>query len=118
MKSSPDEKEIGMDTIFVIMEETEPSNRRNFTGGTTIVGILYFVTKEESIKQLEEPESNKAEKDKGKSDPYTCIVSGIVRDHKERVAVLRVTLVMAQSWSMQLQSHAEASELWTIFPAP
>ena len=100
------------------MEDTEPSNRRNFTGGTAIVGILYFVTKEESIKQSEEPESNKAENDKGTSDPYTCVVSGIVSDRKERAAALRVTSVMARYWSTQLQSRAEASELRTIFPAP
>ena len=100
------------------MEETEPSNRRNFTGGTAMVGILYFVTKEESIKQSEEPESNKAENDKGTSDPCMCVVSGIVSDCKERAAALRVTSVMARYWSTQLQSRAEASELRTIFPAP
>ena len=83
-----------------------------------MVGILYLVTKEESIKQSEEPESNKAEKDKGKLDLYTCIVSGMVRNHKERAAALRVTLVMAQYWSTQLQSCTKASELWTIFLAP
>ena len=74
-----------------------------------MVGILYFVTKEESMKQSEEPESNKAENDKGKSDLCTCIVSSIVSDCKERAAALRVTSVMARYWSTQLQSHAEAS---------
>ena len=50
-------KETGSSTICVMIELQVPSNKRSLTGSTEVIAILLSITKTESRKQWEEPES-------------------------------------------------------------
>ena len=75
-----------------------PSNRRRPIGATEIVGILLLVTKAESIKQSEEPESIRVwvERDCSEMDRVVKRESGL-----ERADTLSQMNVATQKRSMQ-----------------
>ena len=89
-----------------------PSNRRRPIGATKIVGILLLVTKAESIKQFEEPESIRVrvERECLEMDRVVKRESG-----SERADTLSRTNVATQKRSMQPSACAV---LYTPPPRP
>lgn len=92
-----------------------PSSNRNFNGDIFEIGRLFFVTKVLSIKLSEEPESIRVRNSVFNKVFVKANLVEIISDRNERAAALRVT--ETRSWSTQLQSRVELSELRTIFPA-
>lgn len=93
-----------------------PSSNRNFNGDIFEIGRLFFVTKVLSIKLSEEPESIRVRNSVFNKVFVKANLVEIISDRNERAAALRVT-TETRSWSTQLQSRVELSELRTIFPA-
>jgi len=114
LNSVPLGKEIGSSAVWVMTELQVPSNKWSPTEGIVVVVILWLDTKDESIKQGDEPESIRV-----RMVSEFGIARGMKRESgSKRADALRWMYLATWSRSTQPSGHVAFWGLWTIFLNP